>query len=222
MQQLHKRVTFFEVPLPELPIDNTLMRRIFRPDEEAPARCSFANCDAPLDRCMPKVRSVEIDVSATYLNALVECALLCSSRLTIPHALLQINNNIPTPIGLSEPSKRACLMCLRIRQPETRITSPPLSIICRALPRSRCLSRRIRPQCNVADNRSPLHQRAISSRTRADTRSRAHENFRGAYGWPQPYNSTGARRGALRTPGNAREKRALPPLNVLSGYNFRS
>ena len=54
------------------------------------------------------------------------------------HVRVQINKAIRTPIGLSEPLKRACFVCLRFRQSETRITSSPLSTICRALPHSGC------------------------------------------------------------------------------------
>ena len=61
------------------------MRHIFLPDEEMPARCSFGNCNAPLDRCMPNARSVDIEVGNAYLNALVECESLCS-YVTIPDA----------------------------------------------------------------------------------------------------------------------------------------
>ena len=77
VHELQKRVMFFKWALPERRIDNALMRRIFWPDEEAPARCSFANCNAPLDRCMPKVRSVAVEIGVSYLNALVECTSLC-------------------------------------------------------------------------------------------------------------------------------------------------
>ena len=83
--------------MPRDPVSNALMRRIFLPDENAPTHCSFDNCNAPLDRCMPKVRSVNIAVSASYLNALVECVLLCLLQYD---AFLQINEIITTPTGL--------------------------------------------------------------------------------------------------------------------------
>ena len=114
------------------------MRHIFLPDEEVPARCSFANCGAPLDRRMPRARSVEIAVSTSYLNALVECASLCPCA-AIYYAFLQINEIIPTPTGLSEPSTHARLECLRSLQFETHITSLLLSTLCRSLSHSGCL-----------------------------------------------------------------------------------
>ena len=79
---VEERVVFFQLSLPDYPVDNALMRRIFLPDEEVSARCSFANCDVPLDRCMPKARSAEVAVSALYLNALIECVLLGRSLAT--------------------------------------------------------------------------------------------------------------------------------------------
>ena len=111
------------------------MRRIFLPDEEAPARCSFADCNAPLDRRMPNARSVDIDVDASYLNALVECASLYAA-VAIHYIFFQINKAIPTPIGLSEPSRSARLKCLRFRQLKMHIAFLPLSTICHVLPHS--------------------------------------------------------------------------------------
>ena len=77
MREFEKGVVFFQWPSPDLPVFNALMRRVFLPDEVAPTHCSFGNCGAPLDRCMPKARSVDIVVNASYLNTLVECTLLC-------------------------------------------------------------------------------------------------------------------------------------------------
>ena len=74
---VHKRVALFQLLVSNHPFANAFIQRIFRPDAEAPARCSFANCNAPLDRRMPKARSIDIDVGASHLDALVECTSLC-------------------------------------------------------------------------------------------------------------------------------------------------
>ena len=77
MLKSSKKSLIFQWTLPDLPVDNALMRSIFLPDENVPARCSFDNCNAPLDRCMPQARSILIDVTASYLNTMVECVLSC-------------------------------------------------------------------------------------------------------------------------------------------------
>ena len=102
MQEFEKRVASFQRPPPHHPVENALTRRIFWPDEEAPARCSFANCNALLDRCMPRARSVDIAASASYLNALVECALL--SVIVVRHVRSdqQKHRDVDWPFGAVE------------------------------------------------------------------------------------------------------------------------
>ena len=142
MQEFETRAVFFQWLFPNYLIANTFMRRIFLPDKVAPARCSFADCNAPLDRCMPNARSVDIEVGAAHLNALVECASLC---VAIYYAYVQINKSTRTQLGLSALPKHVCLKHLYSRQSKTRVTSLLLSTICRSLPRSWCLAnKRIR------------------------------------------------------------------------------
>ena len=155
--------------LPELPVDNALMLRIFRPDEEAPTRCSFVNCNAPLDRCMSKARSVDIQVGASYLNALVECTSFYPP-FTIRHSCLDQQNHPDADWPF-----RAVETCT-FRMPPFPPAQNARSVfaIVDHMPfvtSLTVLGELAQPQCNckVADDESSLHRGLSANRPRTNT-----------------------------------------------------
>ena len=189
------------------------MRRIFRPDEEAPARCSFAACNTPLDRCTPKARSVDIEVGASYLNALVECASLCW-HVEIPHVSSDQQNHPDADWPFT--AVETCAFSMPPFPPVQNAHSVFAIVDNMPLLTALTVPQSINsPVMQIADVQSALHRGASASRTRRDTRSRAHENFDGACASPQLPNGNDTRRSALRAPGNAWETRT-PELKSLS------
>jgi hypothetical protein len=194
MQQFEERVAFLQWHWPNYRFANSLMRRIFLPDKEAPTRCSFANCNAPLDRRMPNARGVCIEVGASHINALVECTSLCL-RAAIPFTCSdqQKHPDADWPFIAAETCTFTIPSFSSIKSAYdifAIVDHMPLLTVLQVLERVNSTV------MQLADMRSSSHQGTSTNRTRTDTQSRAHENFRGVYGRAQ-HKGNGARRSTL-------------------------